>query len=380
MSDVINKNTDVMAESNDGSKEDRLQEQNTAKRFALLAIGLLATLVCWYVISDRFAPASSQGAVNAYVTQLSSQVAGQVTRVFVADGEVVQSGQKLFHLDDRTFELAVKQAENELARSIKSTKATAASIMSSQAEVNEARIKLENIKASTNRTLALSKRKLLSSGDADDARAQLKSAEAAYNKAEASLKSSILSLGAQGSNNLDVQAAQLALEKAQLNFEYSTVKAPTQGVVTNMKLAIGQYVAPGNPALTFIDTRGAWISIDLRENQLGNVDIDDEVDVAFDAAPGQVFKGVVKSIAWGIDPGKTTANGLQKNQPSNQWFEPARRIPIHIELVGGLASWPKQAKAGGKVGAVVYSTGRSHPVAWLSSAIFRIKSILSYLY
>lgn len=48
MSDVINKNTDVMAESNDGSKEDRLQEQNTAKRFALLAIGLLATLVCWY--------------------------------------------------------------------------------------------------------------------------------------------------------------------------------------------------------------------------------------------------------------------------------------------------------------------------------------------
>lgn len=384
MKNTMNEHTDVVSVSatslNDAAEMNSDDERNTAKRFALIAMVLLGSLVFWYVISDRLAPSSSQGAVNAYVTQLSSQVAGQVTSVFVADGEIVESGQPLFHLDNRTFKLAVKQAENELARSIKSTKATAASIMSSQAAVNEARIKLENIKASTNRTLALSKRNLLSSGDADDAKAQLKSAEAAYSKAEASLESSILALGADDESNLDVQAAQIALEKAQLNFEYSMVKAPTHGVVTNMKLAIGQYVAPGNPALTFIDTRGAWISIDLRENQLGNVDIDDEVDVAFDAAPGQIFKGVVRSVAWGIDPGKTSANGLQKNQPSNQWFEPARRIPVHIELIDGLDSWPKQVKAGGKVAAVVYSGGRSNPIAWMSYGLFRIKSILSYLY
>ncbi len=360
--------------------QDTAQEKNMAKYFALIIIAILGILITWYVVSDRFAPASSQGAVNAYVTQLSAQVAGQVTRVFVADGEVVESGQPLFHLDDRSFKLAVKQAENDLARSVKSTKASAASILSSQAAVNEAHIKLENIKASTNRTLALAKRKLLSAGDAQDARAQLKAAEAAYSKAEASLKSSILALGAEDESNLDVQAAQIALEKAQLNLAYSTVKAPTHGVVTNMKLAIGQYVAPGNPALTFIDTRGAWVSIDLRENQLGNVSINDEVDIAFDAVPGKVFKGTVKSIAWGIDPGKVTANGLQQNQPSNQWFEPARRIPVHIELEGGLAHWPIAAKAGGKVSAVVYSKGRSNPIAWLSYAIFRIQSVLSYLY
>lgn len=362
------------------NNQDAPQEQNTAKKIAVIILSLLGSLVFWYVTSDRYAPSSAQGAVNAYVTQLSSQVAGQVTRVFVADGEILESGHPLFQLDDRTFQLAVEQAQNELARSIKSTKATAASIVSSQAAVNESRIKLENVKASTNRALALSKRKLLSSGDADDARAQLKAAEAAYSKAEASLESAILSLGADDESNLEVQAAQIALEKAQLNLEYSTVKAPTHGVVTNLKLAIGQYVAPGNPALTFIDTRGAWVSIDLRENQLGNVDVDDEVDVTFDAAPGQIFKGVVKSIAWGIDPGKATANGLQKNQPSNQWFEPARRIPVHIELIDGLDSWPRQAKAGGKVAAVIYSEGRSNPIAWVSAVIFRVKSILSYLY
>ena len=355
-------------------------QPNKAKQVAGLILLLLVILVGWYVSSDRLAPASSEGAVKAYVTQLSSQVAGQVTRVFVDDGDVVESGQPLFHLDDRVFRLAVKQAQNELARSIKNTKATAASLVSTQAAVNEARINLENVKASTNRTLALARRNLLSSADADNARAQLKAAEAAYAKAEASLQSAILSLGADDDTNLEVQSAQIALEKAQLNLEYSTVKAPTQGVVTNLSLATGQYVAPGNPALTFIDSRGAWVSIDLRENQLGNVDAGDEVDLLFDAVPGKVFKGVVKSVAWGIDPGRATANGLQKNQPSNQWFEPARRIPVHIELAGGLEDWPRDAKAGGKVSAVVYAEGRGNPVAWISGLIFRVKSVISYLY
>ena len=61
-------------------------------------------------------------------------------------------------------------------------------------------------------------------------------------------------------------------------------------------MAIGQYVAPSTPAMTFIDTRGAWITVDLRENQLGNVRIGDLVGIVFDAAPGQVFDGKVKAL------------------------------------------------------------------------------------
>ena len=65
-----------------------------------------------------------------------------------------------------------------------------------------------------------------------------------------------------------VEAGQML---AQLNRRFATLTAPTRGVVTNLRLAISQYVAPGTPAMTFIDARGAWITADLRENQLGNV-------------------------------------------------------------------------------------------------------------
>ncbi|MFC3679420.1 HlyD family secretion protein [Bacterioplanoides pacificum] len=352
----------------------------SARKLSGLILMLLAVLLFWHVLTDRLAPSSSRGAVKAYVTQLSPLVAGQVTQVLVADGDIVQPGQPLFTIDNRNYQLAVRQAGNQLASAIKSTRASAASILSSQASVNEARINLENTRASSNRALALAKRNLLSSAEADNARARLKSAQATYEKAKAALESSLLALGASDETNLEVQAARIALEQAQLNLEYTTAKAPTQGVITNLSLAIGQYVAPGNPALTFIDSRGAWISIDLRENQLGNIDIGDSAAISFDAVPGKVYHGVVKAIAWGIDPGRASANGLQQNQAANQWFEPARKIPLHIELDGGLDNWPQQAKAGGKVSALIYASGESNPVAWLSAVLFWFKSMFSYLY
>lgn len=352
----------------------------SAKKLSLIIFSLFLLVLCWHVLTDRLAPSSSRGAVQAYVTQLSPKVSGQVTQVFVHDGDFVEPGQPLFALDDRVYQLAVKQAENQLASAVKSTRANAAAILSSQATVNEALVNLENIKTSTHRTLELTRRKLLSASHADNARARLKAAQAAYEKAKASLESSILALGANDEKNLEVQSARLALEKAQLNLEYATVTAPTQGVITNLNLAVGRYVAPGNPALTFIDLRGAWMSVDLRENQLGNVDVGDKVDIAYDAVPGQLFQGEVKAIAWGIDPGRGSANGLQQNPSFTQWFEPARKIPVHIELSGGLEQWPKVAKAGGKVSALIYAEGESNVVAWGSALIFRIKSYLSYLY
>lgn len=363
------------------SKSSSANDANlSAKKLSLVILSVLVIFLLWQMTTDRVAPSSSRGAVQAYVTQLSSKVAGQVTQVFVHDGDWVKPGAPLFALDDRRYRLAVKQAENQLASAIKTTKANAASILSSQAKVNEAQVHLENTRTSTNRTLALEKRRLLSRAKADDARAELKAAQAAYDSAQASLESALLALGADDERNIEVQSTQLALEQAQLDLEYAQVTAPTEGVITNLSLAVGKYLKPGTPALTFIDLRGAWISVDLRENQLGNVDVGDSVAISYDAVPGKVYKGVVKAIAWGIDPGRTSVNGLQSNPSSDEWFEPARKIPVHVELLDGLENWPREAKAGGKVNALIYASGESNPIAWVSTLLFHIQAYLSYLY
>ncbi|PAU76946.1 multidrug transporter [Halomonas salipaludis] len=340
----------------------------------------MLVLVAWYVVTDRLAPYSSRGAVSGYLAQLTPRVAGQVTEVFVQDGEVVEAGRPLFRLDTRPFELAVRRAEADLAQAMQATEASAASIMASQAVVTQARVELENVRASTNRILSLARRDLVAQVDADNARAELRSAQAGVARAEADLESAMLALGERGLDNPEVLAAQVRLEQAQLDLELATVTAPTRGAVTNLQLAVGTYVSPGTPAITFFDARGAWITADLRENQLGNVTPGDRVAILFDAVPGRVFEGRVQSIAWGIDPGRPTTGGLMQNQPANEWFEPARRMPVHIELEGGLEAWPRAVRAGGKVSVVVFAQGRDNPVAWLSSALLRLRAWLSYLY
>lgn len=132
--------------------------------------------------------------------------------------------------------------------------------------------------------------------------------------------------------------------------------------------------------MTFIDAEGAWVTVDLRENQLQNIDPGDTAHLLFDAVPGRIFAGRVQSIAWGINPGRNMQGGLVVSQPSDRWFEPARRIPVRIELAGGMDDWPRQARVGGKVDVVVFASGTDNPIAWIACGLQRVQSWASYLH
>ena len=348
---------------------------------ALGVLLLLVLMIAWQIASDRWVPYTARGAVSGYVAQLTPRVAGQVTEVAVQDGAVVQAGDTLAQLDPTPFALAERQAEASLSRALQSTRATATGIVVAQAGVTAARAQRDNVVASNARTQELVSRGFLSAVKSDDALAAQRNVDAQLQRAEAELERSMITAGRREAGvNPEVRVAQLQLERAQLDRRFATLTAPTHGVVTNLRLAVGQYVAPGTPAMTFIDARGAWITADLRENQLGNVQVDDEVGIVFDAAPGAVFKGRVHSIAWGVDVGRSSPGGLLQNLPEGQWFEPARRIPVHIELEGSLDEWPRAARIGGKVGVVIYAKGRGNPMAWLASGLMQMRAWLSYLY
>ena len=153
------------------------------------------------------------------------------------------------------------------------------------------------------------------------------------------------------------------------------------GVVTNVTLSEGQFTGAGNPARTFIDAEAAWITVDLRENQLQKVNAGDPAHLLFDAVPGTVFPGRVQSVAWGINRGRTVHGGLVVNQPTNRWFEPARRIPVRIALEGGMEDWPEHARVGGKVHAVIFASGSDTGVfAVLARGLQRVRSWTSYLH
>lgn len=354
--------------------------KNPAGKIALVVVVLLLVLVVLYALTDRKAPSTSRGIVSAHVVQIAARVSGQVTDVHVEDDAVVQAGDPLFSLDKRPFELAVQQAEANLTSTTQNVDASGASLVAAQAAVTQARTALDTTRAAAERTFRLEERGIAAKSQGDTARGQVADAEAGLATAEANLESARTQLGSQDADNPAIAAAQAQLERTQYDLSSTDVLAPHLGVVTNVLLSEGQFVGAGNPALTFIDADAAWVTVDLRENQLQRIDAGDEVGLLFDAVPGQIFEGRVQSIAWGINPGRSVQGGLVVNQPTNRWFEPARRIPVRVELAAGMDAWPPHVRVGGKVHAVIYADGRGNPLAWIAGALQRIRSFTSHLH
>lgn len=364
-----------MSETNEQAKN-----PNPAKPIAIGVVLLLVILAVTYALSDRLAPASSRGFVSAHVVQVAPRVSGDITDVFIQDDAVVQAGDPLFSIDARPFELAVQQAEANLASTVQGIDASAASLVAAQAGVTQARTSLDTARTEADRTLRLEKRGIVPVAQGDTARAKVEDAKAQLSSAEANLESARKQLGPKGADNPSILAAQAQLESAQYDLASTTVRAPHYGVVTNMTLAKGQFINAGNPALTFIDADAAWITVDLRENQLQGIEPGDTAHLLFDAVPGTILKGRVQRVAWGINPGRNVQGGFVVNEASNRWFEPARRIPVRIELDGTQKDWPRQVRVGGKVHTVVFASGTGNPIALIARGLQRVRSWFSYLY
>lgn len=364
-----------------GNAETATSTKGSAKGVAIGVVVVLVVLVVLYALTDRLTPGTSRGIVSAQVVQIAPRVSGEVTQVHVEDDAVVQAGEPLFSVDPRPFELAVRQAEADLDTALQNIDASSASLVSAQAAVTQARTALDNTRAEAERTFRLEERGIASTVQGDQARASVAQAKAELESAEAELESARAQLGPESEDNPAIQAAEAQLEQAQYDLASTNVTAPHLGVVTNVTLSEGQFIGAGNPALTFIDAEAAWVTVDLRENQLQEVDPGDSAHLLFDALPGRIFEGRVQSIAWGINPGRDAQGGLVVNQPANRWFEPARRIPVRIELDGGMEAWPRSVRVGGKVHAVVFASGDDDgPVAWLAQGMQRLRSWATFLH
>lgn len=372
--------TDVEMQNPQEAPATAVPQAHSAKTITLAVLSLLLVLVVMYAATDRLAPSSSRGYVSAHIAQIAPRVSGQVMDVMVADDAVVQAGDPLFAIDPRPFELALRQAEAKLVNTTQGIDASAASLVAAQATVTQARTNVDAVRADTNRTLRLEQRALVSTAEADSARAKLADAEARLNTTLANLESARAQLGSAGADNPSILAAQAQLESAQYDLASTVVRAPHFGVVTNVTLAKGQYVGAGNPALTFIDADAAWITVELRENQLQKLKAGNSARILFDAVPGEIFEGHVQSIAWGIDPGRKAKDGLVLNESNSRWFEPARSIPVRIELDSEQNEWPRQVRVGGKVHVVVFTGSRINPIALIARGMQRIRSWTSYLY
>ena len=343
----------------------------------------LLVLFIYHVVSDRVTPYTSQSNIEVLLVQIAPRISGPVIEVGARDNQRVTKGQLLYRIDPEPFEIAVRSAEANLALAQQRVSVQTSEVVSSKEALNKQKTELAVNKELGDIVFGLTKDKALSESDAIRARAEIERAEADVARGEAELESARTKLGVPGEDNPQVRQARTMLDQARLDLAYTTVTAPADGMITNLRLSVGQYVNRGSPVMSFIEGNSVWLTAYLRENQLGKVAPGNKVRVAFDLLPGRIFDGKVDSVGWGVTQGGEAPSGtLPDVQSDKGWLRDPQRFPVRIAL---------EAEASDALGTLPLRNGAQANVliltnenAWLLNPIgrlwLRLVSWMSFFY
>src|SRR5689334_8271001 len=244
----------VATEIDVGEGKDAKAPASPMRKVILAALLLLLILFIYHVLSDRYTPYTSQARVETFLTQVAPEVAGDVLEVDVKDNSPVRKGQLLFRIDPEPYQLAVRAAEANLSVALQGADVSVADIAAARAQIAKQRADLAASRELGGIVTDLVRKRALAETQGIRAHADTAKTEADLTRAHADLRKAEAALGAPGMNNPKVRQAVAALEQARLDLRNTRVVAPATGTVTNLRLATGQYVGPGQPLLSFLES------------------------------------------------------------------------------------------------------------------------------
>jgi multidrug resistance efflux pump len=296
---------------------------------------LIILSLVWYLLADRFTPYTQQARVGAFVIPVASEVAGKVIRVNVHNNQIVKAGEVLFAVDPVPYQIAVERARADLETARRQLGASTAGIASAQAalraaQANETKARQENQRLEglyREDPGTISVRVLeMSRTTRDAAVSQTAAARAEVERAKETE-------GGGEDVNAKLRSAATTLSKAELDLSNTQTRARSEGLITDLRTDVGQFVSAGGPVMTLITIQDIWITADMTENNLGHVKPDTPVSIVLDSLPGEVYSGHVRSVGYGISVGQPAPPGtLPGIQNSRDWLRPAQRFPVVIEF------------------------------------------------
>jgi multidrug resistance efflux pump len=348
----------------------------------VILLVLIFGSLLWYFAADRLTPYSSQARVQAFVVPVAAEVAGKVLAVHVKNNDDVERGQALFEIDPAQYQIALQRSRSDYESIRHSVNASVATVEAARASLQAAqanRVKADK-DATRQEALYAEDRGAISVRRLEIAQATRIEAHSKEQASEADLRKAQEAAGDAGDDNAQLRSARSAIEKAELDLARTKVVAPARGLVTDLRTDVGHFAQAGAPAMTLITIHDQWIDADMTENNLGNIEVGDEVAIVLDVLPGKVLKGRVRSVGNGVSSGQSVPPGtLPTIQNSRDWLRQAQRFPVAIAFDPSDAERLRKARVGGQAEVMVF-TGDNFVMNTLGAAYIRLKSWLSYLY
>ena len=213
----------------------------------------------------------TQARLHALVVPIAPRISGQVDDVHVTNNQRVAAGDSVVPGSTRiSYELIVGSSARPIfSRLVRAVGASEANVAAAEASLKAAEagktqaeqdaVRMRGIRAED--PGAISERRI------QYAEAALAAAIANVEAAEANSEKARQDLGQLGENNVRILQAQVAIADAKLNIDRSLVRAPDDGVVTNVRLDEGNFAGSGQAQMTFITTDNLWVQADFTEKQ-----------------------------------------------------------------------------------------------------------------
>jgi membrane fusion protein, multidrug efflux system len=328
--------------------------------FSLLPIALIAGAY-WYVIGGQIM-STDDAYVEADKVGISTDISGIVQDVDVTENQHVKTGQVLYRLDARQFQIAVDNAKANLAQTalmIESMKRDYRRMLS-DIDAQQAQVELDQ--STYDRQADLVQRNVTPKANYDQARFTLQADKSKV----ASLKQQAEVQLAKLSGNPDIpvtehpqyQQAKAQVDEAQRQLDHTIVKAPFAGIVTNVpSIAPGKYLQASTTAFYLVATDHVWVNANPKETELTHVRPGQPVTVTVDTYPDLEWHGTVESIS---PAAAQEFQLLPAQNTSGNWVKVVQRIPLRVRVDTNDESRP-QLRAGMSV-EIGVDTGRPRGV------------------
>ena len=300
----------------------------------LIVIPLLAICVGLYLYAAGGRYVSTDNAyVKANVIIISPEVSGRVTSVLVADNQSVEADDILLQLDSSPLEIILSRARAQMAVIRTELESLRADYGETVVQAQQAEDKVTYLDKRYKRQQKLLKQGLSSEEKHDEAKHDLQVARREVQIIQQRVQRVLAQLG--GSEKLPVDqhprylTAQTTYDQAVVDLKATTIRAPASGIVSNMKLQVGEYALAGKPIFSLIENQPIWIEANLKETQLTHILPGQQATIVADAYPDKIWESVVSSIA--------PATGaefsiLPPQNASGNWVKVVQRIPINLVI------------------------------------------------
>ncbi len=222
---------------------------------------------------------------------VSSDVSGEITRLYVVEGQYVRQGELLATIRSDNYTAAVDQSRAVLNQNI-------ANVNSSRSQVNVAQANYDKAKIDYDRYKKLLDDKVISL-------AEFQSYQTAFLTAKANLqaaKQNVQIIQEQ------VNSSRSSLKQSQENLARTNIRAPRSGIITALNVEAGEKVVgtatmAGTEMMRVSDMDQMEVRATIGENDVVKISVGDSVSIELEAFSEQKLQGTVTQIS------NSTSNG-----------------------------------------------------------------------